>query len=289
MTQETLAKCVPEARGVGGHYNAMIHPYMVGPMALRGFAWYQGESNTNDQAAADTYACLFPEMISAWRQAFRNSDAFFGFVQLSTWCNPGLGVPEMRDAQLAALKLKKVGYATNADHGRGCNIHPPEKQYVGARLGDAALAIEYGQDILWRSPSYDGAQVVGHGSAADGGRVSVAVSLQDLSDGGLTTDVYPYNLHAIGGPATCAEKNANNTLVCAWAAVKLSSGEWVNATVGVDASGKALMLSAPVPKPTNAIATAYGWGPVPMLNAYDQGTNLPVLPWNRSIDGLVLV
>ena len=30
--------------------------------------------------------------------------------------------------KLAALALPNVGYATNADHGAGCNIHPPGKQ-----------------------------------------------------------------------------------------------------------------------------------------------------------------
>jgi hypothetical protein len=28
----------------GDHYNAMVHPFTVGPMALSGFAWYQGEN-----------------------------------------------------------------------------------------------------------------------------------------------------------------------------------------------------------------------------------------------------
>merc|ERR1719198_1880026 len=45
MPYETLKKCVDTGRDIGGHYNAMINPYLVGPMALRGFAWYQGESN----------------------------------------------------------------------------------------------------------------------------------------------------------------------------------------------------------------------------------------------------
>ena len=28
-----------------GLYGAMIHPYVVGPMALAGIVWYQGEQN----------------------------------------------------------------------------------------------------------------------------------------------------------------------------------------------------------------------------------------------------
>ena len=29
-----------------------------------------------------------------------------------------------------ARAVPQVGYATNADHGAGCNIHPPPKQVV---------------------------------------------------------------------------------------------------------------------------------------------------------------
>ena len=36
----------------------------------------------------------------------------------------------MRDAQQMALKLPNVGYSTNADHGAGCNIHPPPKELM---------------------------------------------------------------------------------------------------------------------------------------------------------------
>ena len=56
-------------------------------------------------------------------------DAYFGFIQLSTWC--ATLIPEMRATQMQAFeKLENIGYATNADHGAGCNIHPPPKQYV---------------------------------------------------------------------------------------------------------------------------------------------------------------
>ena len=61
-------------------------------MAVTGFTWYQGESNvgpanasTGINDAAVAYSCMFSEMIKGWRQAFQVPDAFFGFVQLSTW------------------------------------------------------------------------------------------------------------------------------------------------------------------------------------------------------------
>merc|ERR1719293_625046 len=95
-------------------------------------------------------------MISAWRKAFKNPEAYFGFIQLSTWCNePGDLIPQMRTfGQMSALELPKVGYATNADHGAGCNIHPPPKQYCAQRLAKSAMALEYGSQVAWRSPSF---------------------------------------------------------------------------------------------------------------------------------------
>jgi sialate O-acetylesterase len=124
---------------VGGYlYNAMIHPYMVGPMALAGFTWYQGEANAENQTTADSYAQTFPQMIQQWRKGFLSPNIYFGFVQLSTWCPPHEpeGVAMLREAQMAAMALPNVGYATNADHGWGCDVH---RKY---RTGELAQWIE---------------------------------------------------------------------------------------------------------------------------------------------------
>ena len=67
-------------------YNAMVLP--LTRAALTGFLWYQGEANRVNNR--DDYACTFPGMIDAWREAFSAtsatpSDAAFGFVQLASW------------------------------------------------------------------------------------------------------------------------------------------------------------------------------------------------------------
>ena len=33
-----------------------------------------------------------------------------------------------------------------------------------------------------------------------------------------------------------------------------------------------------------AVASAYGWGSVPMMSLYDAETNLPVIGWNKTIE-----
>ena len=79
-----------------------------------------GEANVDERRGdegAIRYSCTFPGMIRQWREAFKAPDAFFGFVQLSTWCGDPELIAEMRTiGQMAALALPKVGYPTNAGY-----------------------------------------------------------------------------------------------------------------------------------------------------------------------------
>ena len=284
----------------GNMYNSMILPYSEGPMTLSGFLWYQGEANTQNATTAADYGCLFPAMISSWRDAFKAPDLFFGFVQLSTWCAlPPASLPQMRDAQMKALALPNVAYATNADHGAGCNIHPPEKQWVAARLANAALALVYKQDVPWRAPTYHTAIQ----TTVAPGVVGLTVGLADVGAAGLHKR-YPYNLRGsfnvdapsgVANPSTIvdcsssfpvnATMNASMSLQCAWASLNVAGIGWVNATLTIAGSSK-LLLSVHIPSNSEAImpkvvGSAYGWGPIPMLTVYADG--LPVLPWNRTV------
>jgi sialate O-acetylesterase len=254
---EGFAECQRPATGGSGLYNAMIHPFTVGPMSLKGFTWYQGEANTG---RASQYACLFPAMIKQWRKNFKAENAYFGFVQLSTWCASPVAIAEIRDAQMAAVALPNVGYATNADHGAGCNIHPPAKKFCGARLGNSALAIAYGKSIAWKSPTYQTAT-----RTAAGVKVEFADLVGDLE--------LRYPANYVAG-LDCSKLAAG---VCAWAGLH-SGGAWTNATVAVE--GKALLLSGSA---ANADATQYGYGSIPMMSVYDSQTGLPVLPWNMTL------
>ena len=168
----------------------------TGPMALSGVAWYQGEANTANKTTAEQYACLFPQMITAWRDAFAAPSLFFGFVQLSTWCAlPPESLPQLREAQMAALSLPNVGFSTNADHGMGCTIHPAAKQYTSVRLARSALALHYKKDIAWRSPTYKSAQP--QPSTAESKTASLVVTLNDVGSGGLKI-IHPYNYQSPG-------------------------------------------------------------------------------------------
>ena len=180
-----------QTSGGGNMFNAMIHPYTVGPMALSGFTWFQGEANTRDALSAELYGCLFPAMIESWRARMKAPNLYFGFIQLSTWCAADVfSLPAMREAQMLAAKLSNVGWATNADKGDQCNIHPGAKQFCGKRLADSALALVYGQGNAWRSPTYRGAKAA---ASTTSDTVVVEVALADVGEAGLHTDVFPWN------------------------------------------------------------------------------------------------
>ena len=141
----------------GELYNAMIAPYTIGPMKIKGFTWYQGESDYAEPNNLN-YTCTQTVLIENWRDKFQNPNAFFGIVQLSTWLAPDpILLAELREQQLISLShFQNVAYATNADRGYGSNIHPPFKEYPGTRLGNAARSIVYDDARVsnWRSPSY---------------------------------------------------------------------------------------------------------------------------------------
>jgi sialate O-acetylesterase len=279
-------------------YNAMINPYAVGPMALVGFTWYQGETNVDEHPVnkpngkwwkpsgreaegAPRYACTFPAMIKEWRRAFKNPDAYFGFVQLSTWCGNGGLIAEMRtNGQMSALSLPNVGYATNADHGAGCNIHPPPKQYCAKRLAISALALVYKQKVMWKSPSFKS-------QTASASPPSVTVSFNDVSSSGLRDDQYPFNY--LGGAFNCSaafdDSGAAFYNQCAWASLQLANGSWVNSSIAVKGNQMTLSLPEAYSQAGAPVASRYAWGAVPMMSVYDRETSLPLLAWSEKVTG----
>ena len=146
-----------------GLYDGMIAP--LAPFAIRGVAWYQGESDVLD---APLYHALFRALIRDWRRTWGQGDFPFLFVQLanfdpkekfgslvrSPWA-------ELREAQASALLLPNTAMAIAIDIGETDNIHPRNKQEVGRRLALAALASAYGRRIVSSGPLYDSQVIEG--------------------------------------------------------------------------------------------------------------------------------
>lgn len=138
-----------------GIYNAMVHPLLN--YSIKGAIWYQGESNARK---AWQYQRLFPAMIKNWRDEFKQGDFPFYFVQIAPHRSQN---PEIRQAQLVAYrKVKNSGITIITDAGDSTNIHPRNKQVVGARLTKWALADTYGfKNVVQTGPLYKSMSVEG--------------------------------------------------------------------------------------------------------------------------------
>lgn len=140
-------------------YNAMVHPFTVFP--IKGAIWYQGENNVGND---EQYRVLFQSMITDWRKAWKQDFPFY-FVQLANYLKPEEVQPDskwaaLRDAQAHSLHLPNTGMTCAIDLGEAYDIHPKNKQEVGRRLAQAALANTY-QKGTYEVPVYMGYRISG--------------------------------------------------------------------------------------------------------------------------------
>jgi sialate O-acetylesterase len=150
-----------------GLYNGMIHALV--PFGIRGFLWYQGESN-NGQGMH--YFQMKKGLIEGWRSVWNqegNRDFPFLFAQLAPYNYGGdaTRLAGIWEAQTATLSVKNTGMAVLTDITTLNDIHPPNKQEVGRRLSLWALSNTYGKpDVVYSGPLYKS-------MSADGSKVTV--------------------------------------------------------------------------------------------------------------------
>jgi sialate O-acetylesterase len=160
-------------RGLGALYNGMIAP--LANLSIRGVAWYQGESNTND---GERYQDLLTRFMADWRGRF-GAELPFLIVQLANYGQPPTapvesGWAEVREAQrLAVANDAHAGLAIAIDIGERYDIHPSNKQEVGRRLARAARRVVYGEQIAPSGP-------VVHSARREG--ANVVVTFGDVAD-----------------------------------------------------------------------------------------------------------
>lgn len=168
----------------GSLWNGMVAP--LAGLSLRGFLWYQGESNA---PRAEQYRALFPTLIRSWRAAWGREDLPFYFCQLANFgkVSPsGVDSPwaELRDAQLLTMQQTPfTGMAVLVDIGEAADIHPKNKQEVGRRLALWALAKDYGRgDTLCSGPLLKGQTVEGGKLVLTFDRVGTGLATSDGRD-----------------------------------------------------------------------------------------------------------
>lgn len=215
-------------------YNGMVAPLV--PMAIRGAIWYQGEA---DSKVAGEYRILFPALIHAWRKSFERELPFL-FVQIAPHQEMS---PEVRDAQLFTWRtVPKTAMAVITDHGNPTNIHPKDKEPVGARLALAARAVAYGEEIEYSGPVFDQLSINGN---------QAVLSFQHVGDG----------LVAHGEKLTGFEISSDGTQFLPAAATIVGN------TVVVTSEAV-----------SNPAAVRFGWANVPDTNLFNKN-GLPATPF----------
>jgi len=136
-------------------YNAMIYPFRN--LSIRGFCWYQGESNRMER---ESYTLLTQAMIRSWRRVFGQGDLLFYYVQVAPFFydqpDPMLAdYAFFREAQEKISELANTEMVVTMDVGEARNLHPINKKPIGERLAATALNREYGfSSVVYRGPRY---------------------------------------------------------------------------------------------------------------------------------------
>jgi sialate O-acetylesterase len=150
----------PGSWAPAGLFNGMVAPAI--DFTIKGAIWYQGETDSS-AGRAPLYERTFPAMITDWRARWGEGDFPFLFVQLSSFSSPGETWAVVREAQRRTLKLANTGMAVSLDVGQADNVHPPDKQTVGARLALAARGVVYGEAVEFSGPLFREATPEGTG------------------------------------------------------------------------------------------------------------------------------
>lgn len=236
-------------------YNKMVHPLL--PFPIKGVLWYQGESNADRYEDAVAYRGLFADLITSWRREWaggRQGSFPFLWVQLANFMAPDAQPAErsnwaaLRESQSAALSLPNTAQAVIVDIGETEDIHPRNKQDVGARLALAARRVAYGdRGVVSSGPVYRSHRV-------QGGRVVVEF---DQVGGGLVTRSRSQSEQLSGFAVAGADRKF----------------VWANAAIE---HGRVVVWSDQVTAP---VAVRYAWGNNPLdANLYNvQG--LPAAPF----------
>ncbi len=255
---QTGATTIETAKSPIALFNGMIAP--LAPYQLKGVLWYQGESNWGEHR----YNKLLPDLMEDWRSAFLDQELPFIIIQISAFGtvqsegNPaqaGEGLPEVREAQLRTVQNDKHAcLVVTTDVGNSTDIHPTNKQDVGARAAICALGKYYDKDIEYSGPIYK--------SMAQEGN-SIRIQFDHANHGliaGMKDGLQP------------VKKEKSGKLI--GFAIADSDKRYYAADAVID--GSSVLISSE--KVSEPIAVRYGWSDSPTTNLYNK-EGLPASPF----------
>lgn len=181
----------------GKMFTGMLLPII--PYTIKGFLWYQGESNLMIHDTA-TFAAKTKLMIDTWRGRWNDNKMPFYFVQIAPYyyskrkdkLQHGTDLlPYYWEAQAKCLDIPNTGMVVTTDLVDNLNnIHPSYKWEVGRRLSLWALAKDYGKKIVFSGPLYSKIKIK---------KNSIELEFTHTGSGLISANVQPLNWFTIAG------------------------------------------------------------------------------------------
>jgi len=233
--------------GLGTLYNGMIAP--LGPIGLKGVAWYQGESDVGRADYGDRLAAL----MTGWRRQFGDADLPFLIVQLANFGAPPVKIEDsgwaaLRETQrLAVLRDARSALATTVDIGVRNDIHPADKNELARRLVFAQQHLEAGDRANASGPMI---------ASVTRGQGEVVLRFTGVQGA----------LHAWSAAAPIGFELCD-----------ASACRYASATV----NGAEVRLAGATP---GDVRVRYAWADAPVVNFYDEAPH-PVVPFEMAIAG----
>ena len=249
---------IPESAW-GTKFASMIAP--ICPYTIRGFIWYQGESNLLDNPESfGSYYDKQKLLVESWRSFWGDGDLPFYYVQLAPYdyskrkdAHPVSRdmLPQFWEIQRRLMEVPGTGMAQTTDLAdKTGDIHPPYKHIVGYRLALWALRNEYGRSGLETlGPELESAIV-------ENGRLVLDFARAD----GLKTDD--------GGPVNCFRILYSNLKLRD--AVPEISGDW---------------LIFEIPVGLEVLEVRFAWDEASLPNLVN-GSGLPALPFRHEMNAV---
>lgn len=225
----------------GRLFNGMIAPLI--PYGIRGAVTYQGLGNLFWAEYGDP---LMATMFRDWRERWNRGDFPIGMIQpapfpTGDWNKQRPDAYSLqRETQIHLLKtLPGMGLAPTGDIINFRNVHFPNKQIVGQRMAQWALADVYDREIAHGGPVYQSMEIEGS---------AIRVRFENVAGELKTNDDEPPSGFFIAG----------------------KNGQFLPANATIDGD-LVLVRNANVPDP---VAVRFAWGDTSISNLVD-GKNLP--------------
>jgi len=181
----------------GKMFEGMVKPII--PYTIKGFIWYQGESNLMIHDTT-TFVAKTRLMLDTWRGLWNDSNLPFYYVQIAPYNYTKRKdklihghdlLPYYWEAQAKCLEFPFAGMAVTTDLVDDLgNIHPSYKWEVGRRLSLWAQAKDYGRKVVYSGPLYAKMKVKKH---------KIELTFTQVGGGLLSADGNPLNWFSIAG------------------------------------------------------------------------------------------